>query len=107
VRRVHGGERRRRQIAPSRRQLPVDDGLAGECVPEPEDLLVDCHQLGGDGALQGLGDGAVRHGGGGREQLPVEAAAKQCGRLEHPPFFRAELGQPGADGLGERRGHAW
>ena len=106
VRRVHSGERGFRQPAAARRQLPVDDGLAGERVPEPEDLAVDGHQLGGDGALQGRGDGAVRHGGGGRQQLPVEAAAKQRGRLEHPPFFRAERGQPGADGLGEGRGHA-
>ena len=107
VRRVHSGERGFRQPAASRRQLPVDDGLAGERVPEPEDLTVDGHQLDGDSALQGRGDGAIRHGGGGRQQLPVEAAAKQRGRLDDPPFFGAEPGQPGADGLGERRGHAW
>jgi hypothetical protein len=104
--RLDRGESRGGKRLPGRRQQRGRDGLAGQRVPEAENLAAHRQQLAGDAALQCRGHHACLRAGRGPEQLPVEAAPEQRGRREHEPLAGRECGQPRLDRLGERLGHA-
>ena len=102
MRRLHRRQRLAGQQGPFRRQQPGQHCVVGQRVPEPEAVAVGDHELQADAAPQRCHHRGVGQAGERAQQRPVEPAAEDRGRAQHPAGIRVDGVEPPPYRVGER-----